>query len=269
MANLPRANELRRVALVTGACSGLGRVMAGRLASLGYELVIVSHRQIELKAASRKIAAAHGVRVHPVVLDLARPEAAAELHAAVAELGLEVDVLVNNAGLFFFGEAVGADPARANAMLQLHVVTPSLVCTLFGRDMRERGRGHILIVSSLSAWGDFPGIAYYGSSKKYLLGFTRALRSEMRPYGVHVTCLAPGGTATSLYDMDAAALARAKRLGFMMDAETVAEAGLKGLFEGRAEVLPGTLTKLMLLGTLLTPRWVVNLSMRWAPWRAK
>ena len=81
-------------------------------------------------------------------------------------------------------------------MLQLHVVTPSLLCSRFARDMRARRSGHILVVSSISAWRDFPGISYYGSSKKYLRGFARALRSELSVYGVNVTCLAPGATAT-------------------------------------------------------------------------
>src|SRR5690606_9942324 len=121
------------------------------LASLGYTLVLVSHRAGPLAEATDGIRGRHGVPAHPVVLDLARPEAAAELFEATRGLGLDVDILVNNAGMFFFGEAADADPAAANRLLQLHVVTPSLLCTLFARGMRERGRGHVLLVSSISA----------------------------------------------------------------------------------------------------------------------
>ena len=224
---LPSGPGARPVALVTGGCSGIGKAIARRLGALGYELVLVSQRPAELRAAAEEIEAASGTPAHALPLDLARPEAAAELHAEVRSRGLEVDVLVNNAGMFFFGEVADAALPRANALLQLHVVTPSLLCTLFGRDMRERRRGHVLIVSSISAWRDFPGIAYYGSSKKYLRGFARSLRSELGVYGVNVTCLAPGATATALYDPSVVPVGLARRLGVMMDADQVAEAGLR------------------------------------------
>jgi short-subunit dehydrogenase len=260
------ADDRLRVALVTGACSGIGNAIARRLGALGYELVLVSNRSDELERAAAEIRAAHAVAVHAITLDLARPEAAAELYDAVRARGLAVDILVNNAGFFFFGEAVDAVPARANAMLQLHVVTPSLLCTRFGGDMRARGRGHILIVSSISAWRDFPGISYYGSSKKYLRGFARALRSELAPYGVNVTCLAPGATATGLYDPNVVPVERAKRLGIMLPADVVADAGLAAMFARQAEHIPGLLTRAMTLAAWLTPQWTIDLVRRRAPW---
>ena len=257
------------MALVTGACSGIGRALALRLGSLGYELILVSNRAAELAATAQEIRTAHAVAVHTIVSDLARPEAAEELYQAVRDQGLQVDILISNAGFFFFGEAVDALPPRANAMLQLHVVTPSLLCTCFGRDMRERGRGHILIVSSISAWRDFPGISYYGASKKYLRGFDRSLRSEMAVYGVNVTCLAPGPTETNLYDATGVPVRRAKQLGIMMDAATVAESGLRAMFAGRAEHIPGLLAHAMTWLSVLVPQWAIDLLRRRAPWLPK
>jgi uncharacterized protein len=269
MTSLPRANQQYRVALITGACSGIGQAIARRLAPLGYELILVSNRPAELEQAAAELHDQDGATVHGIVLDLARPEAAAELYREVEALALEVDILVNNAGFFFFGEAVDASPERANAMLQLHVVTPSLLCTQFGRDMRSRGRGHILIVSSISAWRDFPGISYYGSTKKYLRGFACALRSELGVYGVNVTCLAPGATATGLYDPNVVPVERAKRLGIMMDAQTVADAGLQAMFARRAEVVPGLLTRAMVAGAMVTPQPVIDLLRRYGPWLSR
>jgi short-subunit dehydrogenase len=254
------------LALVTGGCSGIGRAIAERLAALGYELVLVSNQAAALERTAEALRAAHGVPVHPIVMDLARPEAAAELHATVRGRGHDVDVLVNNAGMFFFGEAADAAPERANTMLQLHVVTPSLLCTLFGRDMRARRRGHILIVSSISAWRDFPGISYYGSSKKYLRGFARALRSELGVYGVKVTCLAPGATATALYDPSVVPVDLARRLGIMMPAERVADAGVRAMLAGRAECTPGLLNRAMRALVVLVPQSVIDLVRRHAPW---
>ncbi len=255
-----------RVALVTGACSGIGRAFAERLASLGFELVVVSDRPESLAAAARELAAMHGVKVHEIVSDLARPEAAAELHAAVAARGLVVDVLVSNAGCFFFGETVDVSPERVQAMLGLHVVTPSLLLARFGRDMRERGYGQLLVVASISAWRDFPGISHYGASKRYLRGFARSLRSELGVYGVNVTCLSPGPTATGLFDPGTAAIRRGKQLGFFAEPAAVADAGLRGLFAGRAEVIPGLRSRLMAWGAALTPQWLIDLVRRRGPW---
>ena len=228
----------------------------------------MSNRAEALASAAAEIRAAHGVAAHEMVLDLARPEAAAELYQAVRATGIEVDVLINNAGMFFFGEAADADPGKASALLQLHVVTPSLLCTYFGRDMRARRRGHILIVSSLSAWRDFPGISYYGSSKKYLRGFARSLRSELAVYGVNVTCLAPGATATGLYGLTGVPVERARRWGVMMEPDAVAKAGLRALFARRAECIPGLLTRLMMVVAVLSPQWLIDLIRRRASWLA-
>ncbi len=249
---------------MTGACSGIGLEMARILAVKGHDLVIVSHREGPLTVVARAFEREHKIKVYPIVMDLARPEAAGELFRAAG--ALDVDILVSNAGIFFFGEVADAEPEVANRMLQLHVVTPSLLCTLFARGMRERRRGHVLLVSSISAWRDFPGIAYYGSSKKYLRGFASALRSELLPYGVKVTCLAPGATATGLYDPDVVPVDLAKRLGVMMSPEAVAEEGLRAMFAGEAESMPGALTKVMTAAAVATPQPVIDWIRRVGPW---
>jgi short-subunit dehydrogenase len=256
----------RPLALVTGGCSGIGRAIAARLAAKGYDLLIVSERSGPLEEAARELRSGHGVEVHVECLDLARPDAAETLHARVRARGIPVDVLVNNAGFFFFGEAVDAPPERAGGLLQLHVVTPSLLCTLLGREMRERRSGRILVVSSISAWRDFPGIAYYGASKRYLRGFARSLRSEMRPYGVTVTCLAPGPVATGLYGHDSPQVRRGRRLGLFLEPEEVADAAVRALLSGQAECIPGLSAKLMAWSSALTPQWAIDLIRRRAPW---
>ncbi len=263
---LRRADSSLRVVLVTGACSGIGLELARQLGELGYTLVLVSQRSAPLAEVSAEIRASSGVPVHPIVLDLARPAAAGELFDAVTALGLEVDVLVNNAGMFFFGEVADASPEQANVMLQLHVVTPSLLCTRFTRGMRDRRRGHVLFVSSISAWRDFPGIAYYGASKKYLRGFARALRSELGVYGVNVTCVSPGATATGLYDPAVVPVELAKRLGVMMDARAVAREALEALFASKAEHTPGVLSRAMVAASVVTPQSVIDFIRRRGPW---
>lgn len=255
-----------RTALVTGACSGIGLAIARRLAERGLGLVVVSERPEALERAGEELRDRGAPRVDAIPMDLAQADAAADLHARVTELGVAIDVLVNNAGFFFFGEATDADPGRAQAMLLLHVVTPSLLATRLGREMRARRRGHVLFVSSLSAVRDFPGIAYYGSSKKYLRGFARALRSELAPYDVNVTCLLPGATATGLYDPNVVPVALAERLGVMMSPDAVATAGLEAMFAREAECMPGLLTRAMAWTAERTPQRVVDAVRRYGPW---
>jgi short-subunit dehydrogenase len=226
----------------------------------------VSENRERLAAIAAEILAANGTLVHPIVCDLARPQAAGELHAAVQTLGVAVDVLVINAGMFFFGEVADADPAKANTLLQLHVVTPSLLCTLFGRDLRARRRGRILLTSSISAWRAFPGIAYYGGSKTYLRAFASALRSELAPYGVTVTCLAPGATDTGLYDPNVVPMERARRFGVMMDPGKVADAGLRAMLAGKAECVPGLFNRLSTIFMVLVPQRLIDVVRRRAPW---
>lgn len=253
-------------ALVTGACSGIGLAMARLLAARGHPLVIVSDRDEPLARAAAELRASYGVAVDAIVQDLAAADAAEALLAAVDARGLVIDVLINNAGFFFFGEAADADPRRARAMLQLHVITPSLLCTYFGARMRERRQGQILIVSSISGFRAFPGISYYGSSKSYLLSFARALRCELGVHGVNVTCLAPGATATALYDPNVVPVAKARRLGVMMDPDVVAAAGVRALFRGDAMCVPGVMTRAMTAAAMLTPQPVIDWLRRRTPW---
>jgi short-subunit dehydrogenase len=247
-------------ALVTGACSGIGLELARGLAARGHPLVITSNRCGQIEAVAERITAEYGVAAQAITMDLARPEAAALLHEEIRRRGLQIEILVSNAGMFFFGEVAETDPSKADAMLQLHVVTPSLLALYFGHDMRERRSGHILFVSSASSFGDFPGIAFYGSSKKYLRGFAGASREELRPWGVNVTCLAPGAVATDLYDRGTRAVQVAARFRLLRDPEAVAGAALRGMFRRRGLVLPGPGAKLMAVGSALAPSWLVRLA---------
>jgi short-subunit dehydrogenase len=132
--------------------------------------------------------------------------------------------------------------------------------------MRARRRGRILFMASISAWRAFPGIAYYGGSKTYLRSFAAALRSELAPYGVTVTCLAPGATDTGLYDPNVVPIERARRFGVMMDPGRVADSGLRALFAGRAECVPGAFNRLATLAMRLVPQQVIDVVRRRAPW---
>ncbi len=246
-------------ALVTGACSGIGLEIARELARRGYSLVLASNRAAELQLAAQRLATEYGVDTRAVALDLARPEAAKVLYDKVRALEIEVEVLVNNAGMLLFGEVALTDPERMQALLQLHVTTPSLLARYFGADMRARRAGRIVFVSSASTWCDFPGVALYGSTKRYLRSFAASIREELAPWGVSVTCVAPGAVATGLYGQSDGAAAKAAKMGLLSDPDLVARKAVRGTLRGRRLVLPGLGAKLMALGAALTPRWLVHL----------
>lgn len=249
-------------ALVTGASSGIGYEFARLLAARGYPLLIVSNEEQAIFTKGEMLSSAYGVDVRPLYMDLGVPEAAERLYRFCQEQGMEIEVVVNNAGMFYFGEVSAQKPGQVEKMILLHVLTPTMLCRLFGEDMKRRKRGYVLNMSSLSAWIPYPGIALYASTKVYLKSFSRAFRSEMYDYGVNVTTLCPGGVATNLYRLSDRLLKLAIRLGFMMKADRLAEKGIKALFRRRSRVIPGWINHVFLPLLLLLPAGLVRWIMR-------
>ena len=254
----------KRWALVTGASSGIGLAYANELASRGYRLVIVSNEELAIQEKGEEISEKYGVEVVALYRDLAVPGAAKELYDTCQERGIEVEVLVNNAGMFFFYEVLQAKAGVVEKMLYLHVTTPTQLCYYFGQEMKRRRHGYILNMSSLSCWLPYPGITLYASTKRYLRSFSRGLRSELYDYGVSVTVLCPGAIATNLYNLSDNLKTLAIRLGIMMRPEKLARKGIDALFRRRFSLVPGLVNKLFTpLFTLLPPglvRWAMRAS---------
>lgn len=244
-------------ALITGASSGMGFEFAKLLARRNYSLVMVSIDEQPLMDAADQIRSEFNTEVVTYCMDLSIDHSAEDLFALCNERGLDIEVLVNNAGFFFFGLATDADLHRAKAMINLHVKTTSVLCTLFGAQMKEKGKGYILNNSSISAFKHFPGIAYYASTKAYIKSYTQSLRMELKPFGVHVTCLLPGATATNLYDPNVVDVAKAKRYGVMVGPDFVARKGLKALFANRSRSIPGVTTQVMNTMARSTPYFLI------------
>jgi len=219
--------------------------------------VAVSNQPAQLDDLKRELDNMYAVSVHTLNMDLARESAAKEIFDRCEADHLGVEVLVNNAGILVTGDAVEVEYARAADILQLHMNTPALLCHLFGKKMTARKKGYILNVSSISAVMPYPVISFYGPSKTFIRYFTRALRTEMKDSGIRVTCLLPGATATGLYDTHNINIPLAMKLGVMKKPESVARAGVKALFAGRAECIPGTLNKLLVFMLPLVPVFVI------------
>ena len=164
----------REIALITGASAGMGLAFARQLASQGYALALLSNREEELNRAAERIREQFDVPVHPLCIDLALPGAAEAVLQWCDGQGLQPKILVNNAGMFFMEYLSPENLGKAETMMGLHVFTPTRLCILFGARMKDRGKGYILNMSSMTARIPAPGIAVYSASKAYLKSFGRS-----------------------------------------------------------------------------------------------
>lgn len=250
------------LALITGGSSGIGLSMAEQLAMMNYDLLLVSNQSEELEAVQQSLEQKYKVRCHVLMADLSQPGAAQEVFAYSRAQHLEPEVLVNNAGFLIFSEVVQTPEAQLAAILQLHINTPAMMCRLFGEAMKRNRKGYILNVSSISAVMPYPGISLYGPSKTFIRYFTRALRHEMKIYGVGVTCLIPGATQTALYDPHRVNIPLAMKLGVMKKPEFVARRAIRDLFCYKAESIPGWLNKFIVGFLPWVPAGVIQLIYR-------
>ena len=203
------------LALVTGASSGIGYQYARLLAEKGYDLLLVSNEEIRIAEVARELRRQFGVRADGLCRDLSLADAADSLFEYTRQQGFEVEVLVNNAGVFFFDDLTETDSRRIERMIGLHVQTVTMLCRYFGAAMKARGKGYILNMSSMSAGMPFPGISVYAATKSYLKQFSKAIHNELYDYGVRVTAVCPGAVATDLYNLSGHYQRLGLRLGIL------------------------------------------------------
>ncbi len=244
-------------ALITGASSGIGLEYARQLAQMGYNIILVSNRDEENRLAAEHIASEYGVRAEALYADLADAGAARELYERVGAMGVEVSVLINNAGMLLFSTLGRTSPEAMERIIALHCTTPTLLCRLFAEDMAGRGRGHILLMSSITAWTPFPTISHYAATKAYLKSFAQSLWYELRGRGVSVTAVFPSAVDTPFYSLADGQRRTLRRWGVMLSAEEVARKALRAMFAGKRRCLPGLLTKIEAAICYLLPAWAL------------
>jgi len=241
-------------ALITGASMGIGKDIARQLASEVGHLVLVARNEQALNALAEELAGAEGVRTTVIAMDLARPEAGAELHEKARDLG--VDLLVNNAGFGLKGPFLELPLDQQQAMLQLNMATLTDLCHRFGTDMAERGRGQILNVASVAGFQAGPLMAVYCATKAYVLSLSEALDVELAPRGIRVTALCPGAVDTNFHKV--AGTQSRLILDTAMASEPVARAAVRGLKRRKRVVVPGWMNVASVFSVRLLPRRAVN-----------
>lgn len=243
----------------------MGLEYARQLAARGCELVIVSNRQEELDAAAAKIHEEYGVNVLPCFQDLSGWDAADQLYGFCTQKGLQVDILVLNAGFFFFKELQQEDCGLASSMIGLHVNTNTRMCLLFGNDMKKAGKGNIIIMSSMAADIPAPGITVYSATKAYLKSFGKSLYYEMKPYGVCVTTVMPAAIATPLYRLSDKLLDLGVKTGLIRTPQSLVRRALRGMDRGRKTVKPGLMNVLLPGFIAIQPSGII--SALWKKWK--
>ena len=227
-------------ALITGGSSGMGLEYARQLAKKGCLLILVSNQQEQLDNAAAELKENYPSIPDVVTIwsDLARVEAADKLHRLCSQKGIIPDILVCNAGMFFFKELTGSDVNLVSKMLTLHIETNTRLCLLFGEDMKRRGSGRIIIMASMAAKLPTPGITIYSATKAYLMSFGKSLWFEMKPYGVSVTTICPAAVATPLYNLKPSLMKLGVRLGAIHTPEWLVKRALRASKHSRRVVRP-------------------------------
>ena len=186
--------------LITGASSGIGEEFARRYAAQKKDLVLVARSQDKLNKLAKEFTSQHGIRVTVFALDLSEPDAAERLWEETNRAGLEIDVLVNNAGFGTSGDVADESPERLEQEVRLNCLTLTGLTARYLPAMRERKNGTIINIASTAAFQPLPHMAVYGATKAFVLSFTEALWSETRKDGIRVLAVCPGSTDTPFFE---------------------------------------------------------------------
>lgn len=226
-----------RLALVTGASSGIGAAFAERLAGDGYDLILVARRRDRLEELAARVRAEDGVQAEVLAADLARHPDLARVEARIGETG-GLDMLVNDAGFGVYRPLADLDPTVIEEMILVNVLALARLTRAALPGMLSRGRGDIINLASGLAFMPGPTMATYTGSKAFVINFTRAIDQEVRGKGIRLQALCPGVVPTEFQQRSGTDLSRIPRHAFMSAEDTV-RASLAGLDLGEVVCMPG------------------------------
>jgi short-subunit dehydrogenase len=244
---------MANTALVTGASSGIGVELAKYHASKGGDVVLVARSVDKLNELKAELERDHGITAIVIASDLAQPDAAGKIFSATEAMGLQIEVLINNAGFGGHGKFHERDLAKDQAMMQVNMVTLVNLTHLFLQGMVSRNSGKLLHVASTAAFMPGPLQAVYYATKSFVVSFSQAIAQELEGTGVTSTALCPGAVATGFVkagDLDGIDL-----WDKAATPESVAKCGYDAMMEGK-------LVKINEIGLSFMLNWVVPLMPR-------
>jgi short-subunit dehydrogenase len=249
-------------ALVTGASAGIGTALAGELARGGTNLVLTARRRERLEELSEKLTSDHNIQTRIFVGDLTEPETPEKIFQFTKEQGIEVELLVNNAGFGAYGEFPTVEMRRLTDMVQVNCSAVVHLTRLYLPEMVARRHGDVLILASTASFQSVPYISTYAATKAFDLLFAEGLAEEMKPYGIRVCALCPGSTESEFADVAGQTHIAATRAN-RETAEKVARTGLRALAAGKSYVVSGLGNYLGTLGQrLVSRRFVARVAAR-------
>ncbi len=251
-----------RWALITGASSGIGAEFAAQLAGRGMHLILAARRKDKMAELATELNTRHGTRCHIVAIDLADPDASRRLFEEIRRLAVDVELLVNNAGIGLIGQIESTSPEDVRHLLNLNLLTLADLTYRVLPGMLDRRHGAIINVSSQAAFQPVAFMATYAASKSFILHFSEALWAEVRGRGVTVMALCPGVTRTDFFDKAGAPGWLEKHTSITPG--KVVRTALKAMEKRRQYVVPGWKNYLLtLLVRFMTRRTAVNESKRY------
>lgn len=244
--------------LITGASGGIGKELAKEFAKHGHDLVLVARSGDKLAALKQELENAYRIKAEVFVADLSDEEERNKLYSYTQSHDLEVDILVNNAGFGDSNAYLDVPWERQKNMVELNVLALMHLSHLYGNDMKKRGNGKILNLSSAAGLSAGPYMPIYYASKAFVLSLSQAMYEELSGSGVTVTALCPGPTATGFEK--SAGMENAKMFHTIgtETAESVAKCGYKAVMKGKAVVYHGKITHGFNIASRLLPRSFVR-----------
>lgn len=249
-------------AIITGASSGCGYEYARVMASKGYDLLIVSNEEA-IHDKAKLLREEYPVTVLSLVQNLGTQDAAKELYDYCQAENLEVEVLINNAGVYHDCDFLADSEGFNQLIFNLHMHTPAMLMYYFGHEMVKRGKGYILNMCSITADIAVQRLGSYSATKAFLRNFTRSLHVELKGKGVYVTDVTPGAINTGLYNIRPWLTKMGLVLGYIVQPDYLARRGVRAMMQGRAKVsIPGVWNTILLALVALVPTCLLRLIRR-------
>ncbi|MFY9310690.1 MAG: SDR family oxidoreductase [Bacteroidia bacterium] len=243
----------KKYALITGGTMGIGFELAKLFAKDGYNLIIVARDQRELEGSSSELKNEYGIEVITIAKDLFIVDNAFGVYNEIKRQGIEVEVLVNNAGHGHYGEFVDTDLQMELSIIQLNISSLVVLTKLFLQDMVAKGEGKILNLSSIASKTPGPWQSVYHGTKAFVQSFTEAIREEVKDKGVTITALLPGATDTDFFRKAHMESSKVVQEGELADPADVAKDGYDALMSGKDMIVSGLKNKAQVLMNAVTP----------------
>lgn len=245
--------------LITGASSGIGLNLAHTFAKNNHNLVLIARNRGALSLLKKNLESLYKIDIKIISLDISGETGAVNLYEAVKKKQLEVDILINNAGIGYHGEFIEKEIQSDLDLINLNIITPTVLTKLFLQDMLKIGRGKVFNIASTAAFQSGPLMSVYYGTKSYLLNFSEGVAEELRDSDIRVITLCPGPTKTAFEKMDRIEKGLFKNF-HIADPEDVAKYLYKNIDTKKDILIHGSLNKFMIAFTKFIPR-KINLNL--------